>query len=431
MPDWINFDAENIRLTGRPPQDYFGTIGILITASDGALSVSDSFDFNVVNVNDAPILATSTTSEDGLVSIDDLIVEEDSFINHDLPFEDIFIDVDGDALSYTVISADGAPLPEWLSFNNGTLSGQPPQDFYGDIALTVIATDGLETVETSFNIQITPVDDLPVANEDFGMIVNAGGSLVFSEAEILGNDYDPDGGILNIVDFVDPANGELVRDDEGNFIYTPDDSFAGIDNFSYTIENETGSAEATVNVLVQDNYLAFDVQGGGANDLLFGDIFAWSEIYGGSENAVIGSVLGDQFADGSDNDLIFGNAGANFINGGAGNDLIFGGAQNDRLNGGTGTDTLFGGIGQDTFEFAQGNGTDIIGDFNSGASVRSFFIAGDRIEIDYAGINDFSDLLGVGSQSGQDTVFDFGNGDLLILNRTQLASLDDDSFTFV
>ena len=420
LPDWLNYDAVNNRLSGRPPQDFIGTIAILITASDGTLSVSDSFDFTVVNLNDAPVVANP---------IADLIVEEDSFIRHDLPFEEAFLDVDGDALSYTVVSSDGSPLPEWLSFNNGTLAGQPPQDLNGDIALTVIATDGFETVETSFNIQITPVADTPVANADFGMIVNSGGELVFSGADILGNDFDPDGGVLNIVDFGDPENGDLVQDEFGNFVYTPDEDFAGIDSFSYTIENESASAEAVVNIFAQDNYISYDVQGAASNELLFGDIFAWNEIYGG--NGITGGALSDQFAQGADNDLIFGNAGSNFIEGGSGNDLIYSGAQNDRVNGGTGTDVLFGGLGQDTFEFNQGNGTDFIGDFNSGYSGRNFFIAGDRIEIDYSGVNNFGDLLGYGSQDGQDAVFDFGNGDLLILGRTQLASLDDDAFTFV
>ena len=423
LPDWLFYDPADNRLTGRPPQDFVGTVGILLTASDGQYSVSNGFDFTVVNLNDAPVAANPMA---------DLVVEEDSFIDYELPFAETFLDIDGDELSYTVISADGSALPEWLSFANGTLSGQPPLNSNDDVELTVYATDGFETVETSFTIRLTPVADLPIANDDYGLVMNAGSALVFTEDDFLANDFDPDGGELSLVSTNAPENGELIRDDLGNFVYTPNDSFAGVDSFTYSVENDTGSAEATVNIFVQDNYLSYDVQGTAGNDFIFGDIFSRNSIYGGDGNDLLfGGLRSDQLAGGAGDDLLMGLSGRDTLDGGAGNDVLFGGNGRDMISGGTGDDILFGGRGRDIFEFAQGDGADIIADFNPGRARRNFFIAGDRIEIDYAGIDNFDDLMSFASQDGRDTVFDFGNGDILVLSRTRLASLDDDAFTFV
>ena len=46
---------------------------------------------------------------------------------------------------------------------------------------------------------------------------------------------------------------------------------------------------------------------------------------------------------------------------------LYGGTGNDTLKGGTGSDFLYGGGGANTFQFQQGWGQDVIGDWNSGS----------------------------------------------------------------
>jgi len=46
------------------------------------------------------------------------------------------------------------------------------------------------------------------------------------------------------------------------------------------------------------------------------------------------------------------------------------------------------------------------------------------------GVSSFDDLLSRGSEQDGSVVFDFGDGDLLILKGTQLAALDNDAFSF-
>jgi len=421
LPGWIMFDAVEGRFLGTPPENYYGSIEILVTASDGEFSVSNSFDFTVVNVNDAPTL---------LNPLADVIVEEDTPIQIEIPLN-TFEDVDGDELSFGASLSNGQALPEWLTVENGVLTGLPPQNFTGELEITIVASDGIRTAEDDFTITFTPVDDAPIANDDYGFIANAGGTLVINPEEILANDIDPDGDTLTIVDVDQGLSGSTYIDNDGDIVYTPNDSFFGFDTVAYSVTDGVTEASAVINIYVQDNFLEFDVQGTSGNDLIFGDLFSRNSIYGADGNDfIIGGFRQDNLAGGAGNDILFGLSGRDNLFGGSGNDILFGGSGRDTLSGGTGDDILFGGRGRDTFEFAQGDGADIIADFNPGGARRRFYIAGDEISVNYDGIDSFGDLLNIAYQDGGNTVFDFGNGDMLILQATRLASLDEDAFTF-
>ncbi len=98
------------------------------------------------------------------------------------------------------------------------------------------------------------------------------------------------------------------------------------------------------------------------------------------------------------------------------------GLSDDTLSGGTGNDTLFGGRGDDVFII--GDGVDRILDFTLGQDT-----------IDASALNDdladsFADVIGLATQRGQDTVFDFGEGNVTTLANVQLSDLTADDFIF-
>ena len=106
-----------------------------------------------------------------------------------------------------------------------------------------------------------------------------------------------------------------------------------------------------------------------------------------------------------------------------------GNAGDNTITGNTGDNTLAGGGGSDTFVFALGFGQDTISDW----------LAGDKISLDTDLAADFAaldDVLPAGlddgdtdvAVSGGNTTIDFGGGDILIVNATDLAS---DDFIFV
>jgi Ca2+-binding RTX toxin-like protein len=86
-----------------------------------------------------------------------------------------------------------------------------------------------------------------------------------------------------------------------------------------------------------------------------------------------------------------------------GDDRIVGGRGADAISGGKGQDMLIGGFGKDTFEFFKGYGRDTVRDFDADGSDGSQ----DFIKADYA--------MAKIKQSGDHTVINFGDGDVLRL----------------
>ena len=191
-----------------------------------------------------------------------------------------------------------------------------------------------------------------------------------------------------------------------------------------------GSDAGRAGVEVDASYAEFR-QATSGDDIAFGG-FRRGDFFGGDGNdTIIASLRGGNFAGGAGNDRLIGLLGSVDLAGNEGNDRLIGGPRGDRLSGGPGNDVLTGGMGRDTFVFREGDASDIITDFNPGRRTRNMFIAGDTIEIDVTGIDDFDQLMQKAQQIDGGVLFDFGNGDDLFLRGTLLAALDKDSFTFV
>ncbi len=154
LPSWLSFDAATRTFSGTPPQDFNGTVSLKVVASDGTASAEDAFDLVIDPVNDAPVVTSPVADQTGT---------EDTAWSFTVP-ADAFSDVDGDALSYSAVLADGSALPSWLNFDGATrsFSGTPPQDFNGALSLKIIATDGTASAEEIFSLSIDPVNDAPV-----------------------------------------------------------------------------------------------------------------------------------------------------------------------------------------------------------------------------------------------------------------------------
>lgn len=113
-------------------------------------------------------------------------------------------------------------------------------------------------------VSIVPPNDPPIAEDD-SYIISEDSTLNISSPGILGNDYDPDGDVINISYWTEPSNGSLLLNFDGSFIYIPDSNFFGKDSFDYQITDGTDSSELakvliTVNsvddapVAIEDTY---------------------------------------------------------------------------------------------------------------------------------------------------------------------------------
>ena len=63
---------------------------------------------------------------------------------------------------------------------------------------------------------------------------------------VLGNDSDPEGDPITVTDVGSPSNGSVTLNLSGQVVYTPDATFAGVDTFVYTIEDEKGDTDTAV-----------------------------------------------------------------------------------------------------------------------------------------------------------------------------------------
>jgi Ca2+-binding RTX toxin-like protein len=93
-------------------------------------------------------------------------------------------------------------------------------------------------------------------------------------------------------------------------------------------------------------------------------------------------------------------------------DFVAGNGGNDTLGGGKGVDYLIGGAGSDRFVYRPGDGADTISDFTSDILVR------DKLALTAFGLN-FAELMAHATQVGANTLFDFGDGDTLLLLNVQ------------
>ena len=175
-------------------------------------------------------------------------------------------------------SADGSPLPAWLSFNASTrtFSGTPTAANVGTLSVKVTATDlgGLAASET-FNIAVTTTPNTPPtavadtadATEKGGIANGSGGSP--ASGNVLTNDTDPDAGDTKTVTAVSfgatagtlgtalaGAHGSLVLNAAGAFTYTVNETDAAVqalrqstntltDVFSYTMRDTAGATSTT------------------------------------------------------------------------------------------------------------------------------------------------------------------------------------------
>ncbi|WP_299776046.1 tandem-95 repeat protein, partial [uncultured Tateyamaria sp.] len=211
----------------------------------------------VHGTNDTPVLA---------IALEDRSSAEDEAVSFALP-ANAFTDVDGDALTLSATLTDGSALPDWLVFDaaSGSFSGTPPQDFHGTLSVTVTASDGALSESGTFALEITPVNDAPVAVDDVAQSSTPVTEDVVTSIDIatlLANDSDVDGDVLTVtaVSAKSAHDAALTLNADGTISYDPTGAAdvqaltvgqTLIDTFTYvTNDGNGGVSTATVSVVV-------------------------------------------------------------------------------------------------------------------------------------------------------------------------------------
>lgn len=232
-----------------------GTGVLILTANDGTESTESLITVNVAPVNDPPVVTGA---------IADLTVAEDQVVDpYDIGvFDDPDIQTNGDSLTYSVSDNTNADLFAALSFSGSDLVVELSADANGDAELTIRASDTSGAwVETTFNVTVSPVNDVPVANADTLVIAEDAGEI---RIPVLANDYLAEEPTI-VLSFahtgthqaLDQFDNTLtlpnaqIRLDGNELVYESTANFNGEDVFTYTIADVDGdSAMGVVTVTV-------------------------------------------------------------------------------------------------------------------------------------------------------------------------------------
>ncbi|MBM6594151.1 tandem-95 repeat protein [Microvirga pudoricolor] len=381
------------RFTYTPANNATGSDSFTVVVSDGnGGSVEKVFTINLT-ANRAPTVDKPT---------DTLATNEDVALTADVGASDL----DEDVLTYTVKTGAG-PAKGAVTFADGKFTYTPAANANGTDMFTVVVSDGVASVEKTFTINVTAVNDAPVANANTTFTTNEDVQLV---ADIGVTDVDGDTLTYALKAGGAPTKGTVAFKD-GKFTYVPGANLNGSDKFTVVVsDGHGGSVEKTISIninpvndapsdirlsnsSVAENSAkgtlvgalsALDIDGDAAfTYALVDDAGGRFAIQGGNLVVADGTRLDFEQASSHMVSVRVNDAGGlSFIKalkvsltdvlnetfiGTAGNNVFVGGAGNDKFMAGVGKNVLTGGAGKDTFVFdaklAKGKNVTKVTDF--------------------------------------------------------------------
>jgi hypothetical protein len=186
---------DNGQLVITPDADFTGIGGFDYELRDSTgITATAHVTVQAESVNDAPEIADL-----GVLSGD-----EDAFFTATIQAGAI-TDADGDALLIELRGPGGTALPDWLGFDaeTRTVSGMPPADFNGDVAVELAAFDGQVETVRDLTIRIAPVND---ALEAVSVAMTLSEDDAALEIDLLAGASDIDGDTLGVTGAVATAS---------------------------------------------------------------------------------------------------------------------------------------------------------------------------------------------------------------------------------
>ncbi|NER03898.1 MAG: tandem-95 repeat protein, partial [Okeania sp. SIO3C4] len=386
-------NLDNGEISYATTTDGIGTdsFNFLVTDQDGG-TTSGLLNINIVEANRPPEVEADKT----------VTLDEDTTATLDIPAP---TDPDGDALTITVDSIPDPEIGEVLLPNNNSVTALqqlttnqltsltfvPVANANGDAGTFSYTVDDGNDENSSatqvIDIDVTPVNDPPIAIDDGPVFTNLGNVITIN---VLANDSDIDG--------PDPLSITTLSNDDALGILNNLDTQVqytavfgtGTDLFEYTITDgiDEATATATVNILDASN----------------------------DPDSLVGGEFDDNFDGSGGDDTLEGLAGNDTLSGDDENDSLVGGDGNDSIDGGDDDDTFIGGLGADTLSDNDGNNTFVYTSADDGGGEE--FNAADAASIGTAISAGLYDRI-----TGFDNLGDVG-GDTIAFSSTVIPAVD-------
>ncbi|WP_411056233.1 tandem-95 repeat protein, partial [Vibrio parahaemolyticus] len=203
---------------------------ITFTAKDpSGESVSQTVNFTVASVADI-VADKATVVEDTPTIIK--VLGNDTFGG------------DGKVVS---LDANNGPANGTVSVNpDGSVTYTPNDNYHGADSFTYIVTSGGVSESTTVEVNVTPVNDAPVAKNDISTTQEDTAVTI----DVLSNDTDIDGDTLRIDSASVPSDQGTVEIVDGKLVFTPAENFNGDAEITYTVTDGELTDEAKVSVTV-------------------------------------------------------------------------------------------------------------------------------------------------------------------------------------
>ncbi len=213
-----------------PTADWNGSEALTFTATDpSGESVSQTVNFTVAPVADI-VADKATVVEDTPTIIK--VLGNDTFEGDD-----------------QVVSLDtnNGPANGTVSVNpDGSVTYTPNDNYHGTDSFTYIITSGGVSESTTVSVDVTPVNDAPVAKDDIATTQEDTAVTI----DVLPNDSDVDGDKLSIESASVPKEQGTVEVVNGKLVFTPAENFNGDAEITYTVTDGQLTDEAKVTVTV-------------------------------------------------------------------------------------------------------------------------------------------------------------------------------------
>ncbi len=221
---------ENGIATISPTADWNGSETLTFTATDpSGESISQTVNFTVAPVADI-VADKATVVEDTPTIIK--VLGNDTF------------EGDGKVVS---LYANNGPANGTVSINpDGSVTYTPNDNYVGKDTFTYIVTSGGVSESTTVEVNVTPVNDAPVAKDDIATTQEDTAVTI----DVLPNDTDVDGDKLSIESVSVPKEQGTVEVVDGKLVFTPAENFNGDAEITYTVTDGALTDQATVKVTV-------------------------------------------------------------------------------------------------------------------------------------------------------------------------------------
>jgi hypothetical protein len=205
----------------------------LVTTPSAPMSIS------VIPVNDEPVAGGVTLAP---------MAEDTSRLITALQLLAGVDDVDGPTATITALSiaSGGGAL---VDHGNGTWTYMPVANFDGAATFDYTVSDGTLSASGTASLDITPVNDAPVAAVVTLAALAEDTTRFITSAELLAGVSDIDGPAATVTALsIASGGGALTNNSNGTWTYTPAANFDGAASFAYTASDGALSASSTASL---------------------------------------------------------------------------------------------------------------------------------------------------------------------------------------